>query len=168
MIRFCATIDPKKSRQNSLMFCNASPQAMEPSDKFTPISPPLQCWKPSLLAFLRTEDQTELMFHSPVAFLLWNMMKGFNIKLNAASKRLIAWEMFVCQNQFPDTSEWWESTLNTGSSKILFSTRCEPHYSANDNDNNFDRFTSTCQSPSEGHGRPSWYWSAGSDIVQIF
>ena len=82
-------------------------------------SPPSQCWKPSLRAFLRSEDQTKLMFHSPVAFLLWNMMKGFNIKLNTASKRLIAVEMSECQNQFPDTSEWWESALNTGSSHSI-------------------------------------------------
>ena len=67
-------------------------------------SPPSQCWKPSLRAFLRSEDQTELMFHSPVAFLLWTMMKGFNIKLNTASKRLIARDV-RCQNQFPDTRE---------------------------------------------------------------
>ena len=76
-------------------------------------SAPSQCWEPSR-AFLRSEDQTELMFHSPVAFLLWNMMKGFNIKLNTASKRLIARDV-RCQNQFPDTREWWESALNTGS-----------------------------------------------------
>ena len=52
VIRFCATIDPKKSRQNSLMFCNASPQAMEPSDKIYTNPSPLTMLeaKPSCLS----------------------------------------------------------------------------------------------------------------------
>ena len=56
---------------------------------------PSQCWSQ---AFLRSEDQTKLMFHSPVAFLLWNMMKGFNIKLNTASKRLIARDVCLSES----------------------------------------------------------------------
>ena len=45
-----ATIDPR-SRQNSLMFCNASPRAMEPSDKIYTSLPPLNVGSQAFVPF---------------------------------------------------------------------------------------------------------------------
>ena len=70
-----ATIDPR-SRQNSLMFCNASPRAMEPSDKiYTSLPLSMLEAKPSCLSQKWGPDKINVSLSGSFSFMEYD--EGF-------------------------------------------------------------------------------------------